>query len=104
MTSFFMDQANPTCSVRRLGAAHISASWEDAFARGYEQACGIPPVRVGLLGALLWEAGYKGSAAGTVCGEIRAADQDAATCPKCRTAMVAAYLRKFGFLSGPTSA
>ena len=66
----FMDQTDPTCSVRRSGAAHISASWEDAFARGYEQAYGFPPVRVGLLGSLLWEAGYTGFIAGTVCGEI----------------------------------
>ena len=69
MTSF-MDQTDPTCSGRRQAAAHISALWEDAFACGYEQAYGFPPVRVGLLGFLLWEAGYTGFFAGTVCGEI----------------------------------
>ena len=69
MTSF-MDQTDPTRSVRRLDAAHISVSWENAFACGYEQACGFPPVRSGLLGTLLWEAGYTGFITGTVCGEI----------------------------------
>lgn len=64
---------------------HVNQSWENAYCAGYEAIAGVPPVRIGFLGSILADAGWKGRDAGKISGQIHVAERAQKTnhCTKC---------------------